>query len=92
MLHHESQLRWLEADRDPRALRVWLKLDTGMHRLGLSPEERKAFFQKMREERAARGEAAGGPQTAASRPVDAASAPQRGASAPAATPTPAASR
>lgn len=39
VVHHESQLRWLEADRDPRTLRVWLKLDTGMHRLGLAPED-----------------------------------------------------
>src|SRR5690349_6446367 len=39
VVHHESQLRWLEADRDLRTLRVWLKLDTGMHRLGLAPED-----------------------------------------------------
>jgi len=34
VIHHESQLAWLEADRDPRPLRAWLKIDTGMHRLG----------------------------------------------------------
>ena len=34
VIHHESQIAWLEADRDARPLRVWLKLDTGMHRLG----------------------------------------------------------
>src|SRR5690349_13831150 len=34
VIHHESQLAWLEADRDPRPLRIWLKIDTGMHRLG----------------------------------------------------------
>ena len=39
VVHHESQLRWLEADHDARTLRVWLKVDTGMHRLGLMPEE-----------------------------------------------------
>ena len=39
VVHHEAQLRWLEADRDPRTLRVWLKLDTGMHRLGLPPAD-----------------------------------------------------
>ncbi len=43
VIHHESQLGWLEADRDVasgsgRPLRVWLKLDTGMHRLGFAPE------------------------------------------------------
>jgi alanine racemase len=38
VIHHESQLAWLEADRETRRLRVWLKLDTGMHRLGFAPE------------------------------------------------------
>jgi alanine racemase len=38
VIHHEEQLRWLEADRDTGPLRVWLKLDTGMHRLGIAPE------------------------------------------------------
>jgi alanine racemase len=37
VIHHESQLAWLQADRDPRPLRVWLKFDTGMHRLGFAP-------------------------------------------------------
>ncbi len=38
VIHHEAQLRWLEGDRDPRPLRAWLKVDTGMHRLGFDPE------------------------------------------------------
>jgi alanine racemase len=38
VVHHESQLAMLEADREPGQIRVWLKLDTGMHRLGFSPE------------------------------------------------------
>ena len=37
VIHHDSQLAWLEVDRDARSLRVWLKLDTGMHRLGFAP-------------------------------------------------------
>jgi alanine racemase len=37
VIHDESQLAWLEADRDARSLRIWLKLDTGMHRLGFAP-------------------------------------------------------
>jgi alanine racemase len=36
VIHHDAQVRWLEADRDARPLRVWLKLDTGMHRLGFA--------------------------------------------------------
>lgn len=40
VVHHASQLAWLEADRDPRPLPgVWLKLDTGMHRLGFPPDQ-----------------------------------------------------
>nr|WP_240939612.1 MdtA/MuxA family multidrug efflux RND transporter periplasmic adaptor subunit [Diaphorobacter sp. HDW4A] len=56
----------------------------------MTPEERKAFFQKMREERAARGEAGGGgPESGASRPREHASAPREGASAPSAPMAPA---
>ncbi len=37
VIHHEAQTEWLERDGDARPLRVWLKIDTGMHRLGFSP-------------------------------------------------------
>ena len=37
-LHSERQLAQLEAARLERPLRVWVKLDTGMHRLGFAPE------------------------------------------------------
>ena len=30
----DTELDLIAADRNPRPLRVWLKLDTGMHRLG----------------------------------------------------------
>lgn len=33
VIHHDSQLQWLAADRGT-PLRVWLKIDSGMHRLG----------------------------------------------------------
>ncbi len=36
-IHHESQIDWLAADRDSRPLKVWLKIDSGMHRLGFPP-------------------------------------------------------
>ena len=37
-IHHESQLRWLaEAPPARGRLRVWLKIDSGMHRLGFAP-------------------------------------------------------
>ncbi len=48
VIHHEAQLAWLEADRDPRPMRVWLKLDTGMHRLGFAPERAAEIFARLR--------------------------------------------
>jgi alanine racemase len=38
-LHSHRQLGWLLAAKLPRPLSVWLKIDTGMHRLGFAPEE-----------------------------------------------------
>jgi alanine racemase len=38
-IHHDAQLPWLaHADPARGPLRVWLKVDTGMHRLGFAPE------------------------------------------------------
>jgi alanine racemase len=38
-IHHEAQLPWLtEAVPTRGHLRVWLKMDSGMHRLGFAPE------------------------------------------------------
>lgn len=36
-IDNESQLRWLEEARLPSPLQCWLKIDTGMHRLGIDP-------------------------------------------------------
>ncbi|MBL8297305.1 MAG: alanine racemase [Rhodanobacteraceae bacterium] len=47
VIHHDSQLTWLQADRDPRPLRVWLKIDTGMHRLGFAPERTRAVLEQL---------------------------------------------
>lgn len=38
-IHHQAQIDWLAADTNPRPLRVWLKMDTGMHRLGFPPDQ-----------------------------------------------------
>lgn len=39
VIHHSAQLQWLAATAARRGrLRVWLKIDTGMHRLGFSPD------------------------------------------------------
>ena len=36
-IENEKQLAWLEQAQLPSALQCWLKIDTGMHRLGLLP-------------------------------------------------------
>ncbi len=38
VVHHPSQVEMLEAVRLATPLRVWVKVDTGMHRLGIAPE------------------------------------------------------
>lgn len=48
VVHHESQLALMEADRDPAPLSVWLKLDTGMHRLGFPPERAADAHARLR--------------------------------------------
>ncbi len=39
VVHHRLQIEMLERARLPRPLPTWLKLDTGMHRLGFEPGE-----------------------------------------------------
>jgi alanine racemase len=39
---------WLAADRGTRALRLWLKIDTGMHRLGFAPECAEEVHTRLR--------------------------------------------
>lgn len=51
-VHHEAQLAALEAAVLPRPLDVWLKLDTGMHRIGFPPER---FAEALARLRACRG-------------------------------------
>lgn len=48
VLHHHEQLRLMESDRDPRPVRVWLKIDTGMHRLGIAQEQAAAVLARLR--------------------------------------------
>jgi len=48
VVHHESQLAMLEADKDAEPIRVWLKFDTGMHRLGFAPEAAARVHARLR--------------------------------------------
>jgi alanine racemase len=47
-LENERQLRWLEEASLPGPVRCWLKLDTGMHRLGASPAQAQDFYQRVK--------------------------------------------
>lgn len=48
VIHHESQLCMLEALQG-EPVDVWLKIDTGMHRLGFLPENVPAIFQRLQQ-------------------------------------------
>lgn len=48
VVHHDHQLELIAADHDPRRLRLWLKLDTGMHRLGFDPTRTDALLARLR--------------------------------------------
>ena len=39
VIHHEHQLRWILATPLATKIKVWVKVNTGMHRLGFAPEE-----------------------------------------------------
>lgn len=47
VVHHASQLEMLEAF-DGGAVRCWLKIDTGMHRLGIAPEHARQAHARLR--------------------------------------------
>jgi alanine racemase len=49
VIHHDVQVEWLVADADPRPLKIWIKLDTGMHRLGFAPERARELHARLRE-------------------------------------------
>ncbi|MFN6882048.1 alanine racemase, partial [Proteus mirabilis] len=47
VVHSEEQLEALENADLEEPVKVWMKLDTGMHRLGVRPEEAEAFYQRL---------------------------------------------
>ncbi len=44
VVHNREQVGWLCAARPRRPVQVWLKMDTGMHRLGLDPADFAAAY------------------------------------------------
>ncbi|MDR0806591.1 MAG: alanine racemase [Enterobacteriaceae bacterium] len=47
VVHNIEQLEALEQTPLDLPVRVWMKLDTGMHRLGVRPEQAEAFYQRL---------------------------------------------
>lgn len=50
IIHNKQQLDAICSDNLvlERPLKVWLKIDTGMHRLGINPEEFSHYYQKLK--------------------------------------------
>lgn len=48
VVHSLEQLRWVLEARPERPLDCWLKVDTGMHRLGLDPSDLSPAFAALR--------------------------------------------
>jgi len=48
VIHHISQVILLELNLEKiKNIKVWLKIDTGMHRLGFSPDSVKKMYQRL---------------------------------------------
>lgn len=55
IVHHAAQLDLLE-QTEGAPIRVWLKIDTGMHRLGFPPEQVREAYARLRAARGVTGE------------------------------------
>lgn len=55
VVHDQQQLKLLESSRLEKSLGVWLKIDSGMHRLGFAPSEVSEAWQRLNVARVARG-------------------------------------
>ncbi|MCE9687057.1 alanine racemase [Shewanella sp. AS16] len=47
VVHHESQLQMLEQALLAKPVSVWLKIDSGMHRLGFAPEQFSEVYARL---------------------------------------------
>lgn len=47
VVHNERQLEWILQHRPRKPLNVWLKIDTGMHRLGFSPARASTAYLQL---------------------------------------------
>jgi len=54
VVHCEEQLRMLETERSHRPLDLWIKVNTGMNRLGFTPERLRPVLERVRKAAAPR--------------------------------------
>ncbi|MDR3476946.1 MAG: alanine racemase [Gammaproteobacteria bacterium] len=47
IVHHMHQVEMLEAHPNLKPFNIWLKIDTGMHRLGFRPTETLAIYERL---------------------------------------------
>ncbi len=47
VVHHEAQVQMLESHPHLKPLSIWLKIDTGMHRLGVAPHDVKEMHRRL---------------------------------------------
>jgi len=47
VIHHETQIEQLEKTPPAQPITVWLKIDTGMHRLGIHPQQFDSAYRRL---------------------------------------------
>lgn len=47
IVHHEAQIKMLESAKLKKPLHCWIKINTGMNRLGVTPAHFKAVYEKL---------------------------------------------
>ena len=47
VVHHVSQVEMLEKHADMQPFSIWLKIDTGMHRLGFEPNDVEKIYLRL---------------------------------------------
>ncbi|TMP74344.1 alanine racemase, partial [Pseudoalteromonas ruthenica] len=48
IIHDENQLAMLESAELDAPIATWLKVDTGMHRLGIEPSQLEGFYRRLK--------------------------------------------
>lgn len=48
VIHHDDQIRMLEQYIGKASIKVWLKVDSGMHRLGFDPADVKSSWERLK--------------------------------------------